>query len=458
MNLADWTTLAAAVAVSAPALLLAVLGLSALTHESLGERATARWTSACVALGLLATLTVAALMLATGERSVSLELGRWITLDPGHFVFHVTFLFDRLSVPFALLAYVLVGTIGAFGLRYMHREDGFHRFFMLYAVFLVGIVTAALAGTIELLFVGWEFVGLSSALLVAYFQGRRGPVDNGQRVWTVYRLADAAFLLAAVALHHVTGGGDFELLVGAANWPGGATALTSGQALLVGSLLLVAVAGKSGLVPFSGWLPRAMEGPTPSSAVFYGALSVHLGMFLLLRVSPLLEAAPALAAAVVALGLVTALLASLASSVRADIKGVLAYASLTQVGIITAEIGLGLRYVALLHILGHASLRALQILRAPTLLHDYHSVENAIGEHLAHRPKTWLKPLPEALRTRIYRLALQGGGLDEFLERRVAGPFLALVGVVDRCDRRWSAWLGGSAARPPVTDDEGDDR
>ena len=133
-------------------------------------------------------------------------------------------------------------------------------------------------------------------------------------------------------------------------------------------MLLVAAAGKSALVPFSGWLPRAMEGPTPSSAVFYGALSVHLGAFLLLRVSPILDLSPWLCAAVVVAGLATAVFAAVAGRVQTDIKSALSFASLTQVGIIVAEIGLGLRYLALVHILGHGCLRTLQFLRAPTLL------------------------------------------------------------------------------------------
>src|SRR5690606_21935415 len=127
-------------------------------------------------------------------------------------------------------------------------------------------------------------------------------------------------------------------------------------------------------------------GPTPSSAVFYGALSVHLGAFLLLRVSPILEASALLQAAVVALGLTTAVYAAITARVQTDIHTALAYASLTQVGSIVAEIGLGLHYVALVHIIGHACLRTLQLLRAPTLLHDYHALENAIGSHLHQRP------------------------------------------------------------------------
>src|SRR5262249_10947520 len=201
-------------------------------------------------------------------------------------------------------------------------------------------------------------------------------------VWVVYRVSDAALLLAAVVLHHLSSQGDFDRLLGAGPWPEGRAALTEGQALGVGLLLVVAAAGKSALVPFSGWLPRAMEGPTPSSAVFYGALSVHLGAYLLLRAGPILDASPWLSAVVVALGLATALYAYLAGSVQTDIKSALAFASLVQVGLVVAETGLGFRYVALVHLLGNACLRTLQFIRAPTLLHDYHLLENALGEPL----------------------------------------------------------------------------
>ena len=124
------------------------------------------------------------------------------------------FVFDRLSVPFVILSFVLCGTIGAFATRYMHREPGYNRFFVLYALFLLGMVLTSLAGTIETLFAGWELVGLSSALLVAFFHERPAPVRNGLRVWIVYRISDAALLLAAVALHHLHGEGGLRQAAG----------------------------------------------------------------------------------------------------------------------------------------------------------------------------------------------------------------------------------------------------
>lgn len=435
------------IVVAAPLLQLSLLGLSTLIGRPFSERWISRLTQTSVITGLLSAIAILAMMLSTGVRHVPVEVGDWVVIPEHHFHFTLKFVFDRLSVPFVILSFLLVGTIGAFANVYLHREQGFNRFFVFYAMFLLGMVVTSLAGTIETLFAGWELVGLSSALLVAYFHERESPVRNGLQVWTVYRVADAAFLIAALVLHHATGEGDFSVLMGAGAWPAGEASLTSGQALSVGLLLLLAAAGKSALVPFSGWLPRAMEGPTPSSAVFYGSLSVHLGAFLLLRVSPILELSVWLSAAVVTLGLLTALFAAIAARVQTDIKSALAFASLTQVGIIVAEIGFGLRYIALIHIIGHACLRTLQLLRAPSLLHDYHSLENAIGGHLPHARGFWERLLPEPIRLWIYRCALERGYLDALLSDYIVYPFAWLFRRFDAWERAWTDFLTGGRSR-----------
>jgi NADH:ubiquinone oxidoreductase subunit 5 (subunit L)/multisubunit Na+/H+ antiporter MnhA subunit len=430
-----------------PALLLAILGLPALVGRPLKEPTISRTTQATVVAGLICAVGVLVLMLITGKRDVQIEVGDWVAIHPADFHFHLKFVFDRLSVPFAILSFVLIGTIGAFANQYLHREPGYGRFFLLYALFLVGMIGASLAGTIEVLFLGWELVGLSSALLVAYFHERPAPVINGQRVWSVYRVADAAFLVAALTLHHLTGGGDFSKLLGSEPWPLGVAEISSSQALFVGLLLLVAAAGKSALIPFSGWLPRAMEGPTPSSAVFYGALSVHLGTFLLLRVGPVLKLSPLLCAVVVTLGVASAIYGTLVGRVQSDVKTALAFASLAQVGIITAEIGLGLRYIPLIHIIGHACLRTLQLVRAPTLLHDYHQLENAIGDHLHAEPSTWERLVPERVRLVVYRLSLERGYLDATLDEFITRPFVRLFRACDALERRWTDFLSGTQSR-----------
>jgi NAD(P)H-quinone oxidoreductase subunit 5 len=435
------------VVITTPVLLVCLLGLSSLANRRLGEGATGKACQTLIVLGLAAAVAVLGLMLLRGTRHEAIDVGEWLDLPGYHF--SVRLVFDRLSVPFAILSFLLCGTIAAFATRYMHRERGYNRFFVLYALFLLGMVLTSLADTIETLFAGWELVGLSSALLVAYFRERPAPVHNGLRVWVVYRVSDAALLLAAVVMHRLKGGGDFDTLLGPAPWPGGQAALTAGQALVLGLLLVVAAAGKSALVPFSGWLPRAMEGPTPSSAIFYGALSVHLGAFLLLRVSPILEASVPLAAAVVVLGMATALYAYLAGSVQTDVKSALAFASLVQVGLIVAEIGVGLRYLALVHLLGNACLRTLQFIRAPTLLHDYHLLENAIGAPLPRSAGPLGRFAPAGFRTWLYRFALERGYLDALLGRYVVSPFVRLFLWFDALERRWTDFLAGRASREP---------
>jgi NADH-quinone oxidoreductase subunit L len=433
------------VVVGAPFVLVLLLGLTSLLDRPLAERSIHRVVQVTSATGLLASLGVLALMLLLDTRRVVIDLGQWVQMD--HFQFEIKFVFDRLSVPFAILTFVLSGTIAAFGNRYLHRERGFNRFFLLYALFVLGMVVTSLAATIETLFAGWELVGLSSALLVTFYQERPSPARNGLWVWVIYRVSDAALLLAAVVLHRLASGGDFGALMGEGAWPEGHANVSGHQALVVGLLLLLAAAGKSGLVPFSGWLPRAMEGPTPSSAVFYGALSVHLGAFLLLRVSPILEASAVLCGVVVAVGLLTALLAYLVGSVQTDIKSALSYASLVQVGLIVAEIGLGLRYVALVHLLGHACLRTLQFVRAPTLLHDYHTLENAIGEHLPQPAGPVDRLAGARARSWLYRLALERAYLDSWLLAYVVTPFVRLFRWCDAMERRWTDFLTGEASR-----------
>ncbi|WP_406699751.1 proton-conducting transporter membrane subunit [Singulisphaera sp. Ch08] len=434
------------VVVAAPLLLTIVLGVSSLLNWTLAEETTSKLVHLAIVSGLLAAIAVLGLMLALGTRDVAIPLGDWVAI-PRHYHFSVKFVFDRLSVPFAILSFVLSGTIGAFAVKYMHRERGFNRFFVLYAIFVLGMVVTALAGTIETLFAGWELVGLSSALLVAFFHERPAPSRNGLWVWTIYRVSDAALLLAAVVMHHLRGEGDFDKLLGTGLWPYEHSSVAASQALMVGLLLLIAAAGKSALIPFSGWLPRAMEGPTPSSAVFYGALSVHLGAFLLLRVSPLLDLSMALSTVVVILGLGTAVYAYLVGSVQTDIKSALSFASLSQVGIIVAEIGFGFRYVALIHLLGHASLRTLQFVRAPTLLQDYRTLENAIGNRLPRAGMVWGLSRTSPKHDWLYRFALDRGELDSLLSTYVVSPFVHAFRWCDALERRWTDFLSGVASR-----------
>jgi NADH-quinone oxidoreductase subunit L len=426
-----WLVLAG---VASPAILLLALGSASIVNCPLPER----WTA--VLAGISMMMTCAALLLAlvvagtaaTGGQLLS--YGTWSTSREGGIA--IEFLVDRLSLAFAVLVAVIAGIVSAFSNRYLHLERGYNRYFVLLAMFVTGMLLIALAGNVTVLFVGWEFVGLSSALLVAFFHERPAPVSNAFRVFSVYRISDAAMLSAAVLLHHVAGTGSLSLLFGrsAESSP---PALETADATMIAMLLIVAVAGKSALLPFSGWLPRAMEGPTPSSAVYYGSLSIHAGCFLLLRAAPLLEQAPAARAVAGGFGAATALFAAMTTRVQSDVKSALAYASLAQVGLIVVEIAIGWYTIAFLHMAGHSCFRLLQFLSAPNVLHDLHEIEDALGRRPLLGRSRLQAVVPASLRRCLFLFVLERGFLDSVLDRVAVEPFTRAARRLTRFDQ----WL-----------------
>ncbi len=430
-----------------PAAAFFALAIPAWLGRRVDERAINAIVGAAFAASALAAVALISGMLAIGADRVVLPLGTWFETDSYRFTW--TLVADHLSVPFALLSTVLVGLVGAFSRRYMHLERGYRRFYLLLALFGAGVEVVVLAGTLDMLFFGWEIVGLASALLIAFFNERVNPVEHGLRAFVTYRICDVGLLAAAVSLHHAVGSSDIAApSPGSGDWGGFSCPNDPIQATAIGLLLLWASIGKSAQLPFGGWLPRAMEGPTPSSAIFYGAISIHLGAYLLLRAAPLLEQAPIAAAAVCTIGALTALHATFVGRVQSDIKSALAYASMTQVGLIFVEIGLGFRYLAIVHIVGHAAVRSLQILRSPSLLHDHHHLEQAMGQQLPKTGGHLERLVPAAMQPWLYRHALERGYFDAALLDFAARGFVRLFLALDRYDRAWSDLLT-SAPRPP---------
>jgi NAD(P)H-quinone oxidoreductase subunit 5 len=401
-----------------------------------------RWTGALAAGSM--SVACGALLLAlvvSGTATTGTHLVRYGTRsDSFHGGVAIEFLVDRLSLAFAVLVSGIAGVVSAFSNRYLHREPGYNRYFVLLAMFVTGMLFVALAGNVQVLFIGWEFVGLSSALLVAFFHERPAAVSNAVRVLSVYRISDAAMLSAAVLLRHVAGSDSLALLFGDSR-AASTVGLSGSSAAIIAVLLVVAVAGKSALLPFSSWLPRAMEGPTPSSAVYYGSLSIHAGCFLLLRAAPLLEQAPVARILAGALGAATAVFAGMTTRVQSDVKSSLAYASLTQVGIIVVEIAIGWYTIAFVHLAGHASFRLLQFLSAPNVLHDLHGMTDALGDSPVPRAGYLEHVTSDRVRRWFFLFALERGFLDHLLDRFVVDPFMRLARGLTRLD----SWLCNAA-------------
>jgi len=231
--------------------------------------------------------------------------------------------------------------------HYLHREPGYRRFFVTIFGFVFGLNIVILSGVLDMFFAGWEIVGISSFLLIAFYRHRYQPIRNALRAYSIYRLCDFGLLLATLLIDLLFHGRNHfselaEVLKDGA--PPGGYLEFFGLSLL----LILAAAGKSAQFPFCFWIPRAMEGPTPSSAIFYGALSVHLGVFLLLRTQPIWGFEIASRLIVLSIGALTVLVASLSEQAQSNIKGQIAYASITQVGLMFIELALGLESIVLM--------------------------------------------------------------------------------------------------------------
>jgi NADH-quinone oxidoreductase subunit L len=407
-------------ALASPALLIGALAIGSIPKRPLPERHVARMTSTAVITTIVSLALALATYLTARLDPQTWTAREWFTTTGG--ALQLDLLVDGWSLTFALVAAVICGTVSVFSYRYLHLEKGFVRYFTLYGCFVLGIQLVALAGSIEVLFAGWELLGLSSSLLIAFFHERRAPVTNGMRVFVIYRVSDAAMLVAAVLVHHVVGSGSLSALFRAGTISAELTG-SRAEVTAISFFFLLAAAGKSGLVPFSNWLPRAMEGPTPSSAVYYGALSVHAGCYLLWRAEPLIRSSFVAQVLVIAAGLGTAVFSALAARVQTNVKAALSYATLTQVGLIVVEIALGFRTLAFVHLLGNASIRLVQFLTAPNALLDLHGLERGAVERAARRPK-------------LYAFALQEGGLDVLLDALVVRPFVFLARLGQRLDAR----------------------
>jgi NADH:ubiquinone oxidoreductase subunit 5 (subunit L)/multisubunit Na+/H+ antiporter MnhA subunit len=424
--------------VATPGALFLLLGLAWLLGGHLPERAIARLSTVAYSLLTAAVAVLGWQLLQAPSHAVQISLGNWFTV--GNYGFPLVFLADQISFPLIAITVVLVGLIASFSVRYLHRDPGFPRFFLLLHLFALGALLVFASRSIDLLIAGWELVGVTSVLLIGFFQYRPDPVRNALRVFGTYRVADLFILLAVFLAHHWFGGGSWDALLDGTLISGDSATQT--KALVLALLLVFAASGKSAQGIFSGWLPRAMEGPTPSSAVFYGAISVHAGAYLLLRAEPLIQSSPWSRGLVLVIGLSTALVSTLVHRTCADAKTSLAYASQTQLGIIFAEIGLGWSNVALVHVIGHAIVRAMQFLRAPSMLHDYHRVHSAAGGHLDPTGEHLETVLPKGLQMALYRIAIGRGYYDPLVDRFVIAPMKSLARLLALFEPRW--------VRPPA--------
>jgi NADH:ubiquinone oxidoreductase subunit 5 (subunit L)/multisubunit Na+/H+ antiporter MnhA subunit len=349
--------------------------------------------------------------------------------------FVVSFYMDAVSAVFFLMTCLTTILVLMFSKYYMHRDPGYKRFHSTILFFFFGLALVIFSGNFEMLFVGWECIGISSFLLISFYRNRYLPAKNSLKVFALYRIADALFIAALWYAHHL-----FEKSIPFTQFT--SLVLEYGNDLLIlGGLFLLVAMIKSAQFPFSYWLPRAMEGPTTSSAIFYGALSVHMGLFLLLRTYPLWEGSTTLRILVAIVGLLTALIATSIARVQSSAKTQIAYASVTQIGIMFIELAAGLHWLVLFHFVSNACLRTYQLLISPSIV-----------SYLIHYQfYTFVTPVHKIqnnfmgkIRSTLFILGIKEWNMDSVMTRLIWQPLKTAGQRLQFLDQRFAAVIYGA--------------
>lgn len=429
-------------------LMLPLLGFVLIFLSASNEKKIATisfWCSHAMGLSIVALLT---LWVLAGFQSHEYQ---WFTLyATGEYRFPILFYLDRVGAVYLFCVWAIFSIIVKYCRVYLHREAGYKRFFLTIFSFVFGLNLVILSGSIDMLFAGWEIVGIASFLLIAFYRHRVQPVRNALRAYTIYRFCDIGLLLGTWMSHLLFHESQHfsqlaNLFDNEAMPPAGYASL-----LLLSSLILIAASGKSAQFPFCFWLPRAMEGPTPSSAIFYGALSVHLGVFLLLRTAPIWSYHYSTRFIVFTIGLLTVIVASLSEKTQSNIKGQIAYASITQVGFMFMELSLGLETLVLVHFLGNAFLRCYQLLVSPSIVAHLLRVEGSTdtdfyirtGSRFQFLPVSIRDTLPEVLQNTLYVFSLQEGNLELIVRAMLWDPLKHIGSSINRINL-WLTLFGG---------------
>jgi NADH:ubiquinone oxidoreductase subunit 5 (subunit L)/multisubunit Na+/H+ antiporter MnhA subunit len=401
-GIAGWVWLVPALPLLA-ALVTGARMLLGRTGGDAAERLTARLTELAALAALLLLLLIDLSVLWHGWPGQQI-VGTWFAA--AHWQGRISFLLDALSLPVATLTALIGWLVVRFSATYLHRETGFHRYFVVLSLFLGGIQAVLLAGNGLLLFLGWEMCGIASFLLIAHAWQRPVATGNALFAFVTNRTGDAGLLFSLGLAAYWVGSFEWPALF-AASLP-----LVDLRVLVLG--FAVAALAKSAQLPFTPWIARALEGPTPSSAIFYGSVMVHAGVFLLLRLEPLLLQLPDVMAGLLVIGALTAAYAWLCGLVQTDVKSALIFATVFQVGLMFVAIGLGWTTLATVHLCLHAAWRSWQFLLAPSWLQ--------LTRERPPPPPAWL-----AGRQWLYTAAVQRLWLDKLGLTLLAGPTEAIA-------------------------------
>ncbi|WP_018222466.1 NADH-quinone oxidoreductase subunit L [Salinispora pacifica] len=413
-------------------LLVAIPLVSAAILLLLGRRAD-RWGHwlgvASVGVAFLLGLTYFFQLRGVENRSVELSL--WDFIAVGDLRVDFGLLFDPLAAVFVLLITGVGFLIHLYAVEYMAHDPGRRRFFAYFNLFVAAMLLLVLGNNYVMLFFGWEGVGLASYLLISFWYVRPAAATAGKKAFLMNRVGDAGLLIGIFIMFATLGTTQYDEVFS------GVGSLTATTVLLLGLLLLLGAAGKSGQFPLQAWLPDAMEGPTPVSALIHAATMVTAGVYLIARSNPIFSANSTLQLVVVSVGALTLLLGAIIGMAKDDIKRVLAWSTVSQIGYMFLGVGLGgaAYALAIVHLLAHGFFKANMFLGAGSVMHGMKDQVDIrrFGGLAKYMKITWLTFMAGWLAII---------GLPPFSGFFSKEPII--VAAFERDD--WTAWLFGMAA------------
>jgi len=336
--------------------------LNGLAGPRLGKRFVTAVGCGLPILAFLATVQCVLTLNAAGDPLVE-RVYTWARI--GESTFDVAFYFDRLTAVMTLIVTGVGSLIHVYSVGYMKEDKGYARYFAYLNLFLFFMLLLVLGRSLLVLFVGWEGVGLASYLLIGFWFEDAEKARAGKKAFIVNRIGDAGFLVGMFVLYSTLGTLDMDRINAAFM----ASPMPAVSASLVGILLFIGATGKSAQIPLYVWLPDAMAGPTPVSALIHAATMVTAGVYMIARLSGIYVHAPEASQVIAVVGVLTAFFAATIAIAQTDIKRVLAYSTISQLGFMFVALGVGAYGVAIFHLYTHAFFKACLFLGSGSVIH-----------------------------------------------------------------------------------------
>ena len=340
--------------------------------KNLGKTVSGVIGTTTVVISFLCALCLFSQINANGKE-ITFHLADWFSI--GNIKVNFSFLFDQLSVLWLLFVTGIGSLIHLYSISYMHEDENMHKFFSYLNLFVFFMITLVAGSNLLIMFIGWEGVGLCSYLLIGFWYKNQDYNDAAKKAFIMNRIGDLGFLIGIFILGHTFGTLDFleiKTLLG--------KDVISPSLLSIAALcLFIGACGKSAQLPLATWLPDAMAGPTPVSALIHAATMVTAGIFMITRMNFLFDLTPDIQNVIAIVGAITAIVAASIGLVQNDIKKVLAYSTVSQLGLMFLALGLGAYEVAVFHVITHAFFKACLFLGSGSVIHALHGEQDMIN-------------------------------------------------------------------------------